>query len=274
MIEPKGSYYTFHDGYISRNIKPIPKSSKKICDFVLDVLPSCDISLDDVHSLYIKGSRAYSEDSNTDIDFTLISEKLSRDDVWIEDPSEIMPESPLQKCVKKEFGIDIDCVVGNIQQFDALDRFQSTCIYGEDLSSTSIPLSEIPFLWKSQPPFIDPRYIFKMFDMVKWFEDIFKNQISHPVVTLNIKFYIKNCLRYTFLTTNLGVYTRDLYWCYYFIKDEYPEFSAIVKRLLEIYLILDHDLLQENLSLVMIPINDSKVLLEHCIKCIRLHTST
>ena len=163
MIEPKGSYYTFHDGYISRNIKPIPKSSKEICDFVLDVLPSCDISLDDVHSLYIKGSRAYSEDSNTDVDFTLISEKLSRDNVWIEDPSEIMPESPLEKCVKKEFGVDIDCVVGNIQQFDALDRFQSTCIYGEDLSSTSIPVSEIPFLWNSKPPFIDARYILQRF---------------------------------------------------------------------------------------------------------------
>ena len=263
MIEPKGSYYTFHDGYISRNIKPIPKSSKEICDFVLDVLPSCDISLDDVHSLYIKGSRAYSEDSNTDVDFTLISEKLSRD-----------PEPSLQKYVKKKFGVDIDCIVVNIKQFDALGRFESTCIYGEDLSSTSIHVSEIPFLWNSKPPFIDARYIFKMFDMVKWFEDIFKNQISHPVVTLNIKFYIKNCLRYTFLTTNLGVYTRDLYWCYYFIRDEYPEFSAIVKRLLEIYLVLDHNLLQENLSLVMIPIIDSKVLLQHCIKCIRLHTST
>ena len=262
MIEPKGSYYTFHDGYISRNIKPIPKSSKEICDFVLDVLP---ISLDDIHSFYIKGSRAYSEDTNSDIDFTIISEKLSRDNVWVEN---------LKKSAKKEFGVDVDCIVVNIKQFDALGRFESTCIYGEDLSSTSIHVSEIPFLWNSKPPFILESYLRTMFDVIKWLDGVFKNNISHPVVTLNIKFYIKNCLRYTFLTTNLGVYTRDLYWCYYFIRDQYPEFSEIVKRLLETYLILDHDLLQENLSLVMIPINDSKVLLQHCIKCIRLHTST
>ncbi len=236
MSMSKGTYYNIEHGHITRVIEPIPKFSQEITDYFLGLLP-----LNSVHSVYIKGSRAYSEPADSDVDFTVVSDELPEETYLLE------------QLIYKKFNIELDCIISPKESFD--EGFFTTCVYGdEDLSVTTIPITDIPPVSQSN--------LDSLINLHEWLEKCLKNKVYDALIQKNFKLYIKRCLRYTFLQTNQDVYTRDLYWCQKFIAKEFPQFAKITKQLVDIYLTVDHPLLVENQSLLSIPLQDSKILIE------------
>tara|TARA_B100000902_G_scaffold171996_1_gene166254 strand:- start:785 stop:1480 length:696 start_codon:yes stop_codon:yes gene_type:complete len=228
QIKPTGTYYNIIDDNVTREIKPVPKQTQLICDAFLNGL-----SLDEVHSVYIKGSM----DLTYDIDFSILSDSMSDD------------TTALEKHIFDEFGVELDCIVNNREGFDLYERFRITCIYGQDISLRILHRKHLPVLLQEDIDSIKLLY--------EWLSHYLDE--DHPLILKNYRQIIKLILRNTFLTTKLDVYTRDLYYCQKFISQKYPCYSDLTHMLLQAY--LDGDIKRYVL-------NSCQVLLRHLENCL------
>jgi len=203
---------------------------------IREFVQSNTVSKEDIHSAYLRGS--FLNGTNTiysDINFLVLGPDSGSE--------ELLPyfNDHFSNLLKERFDIDIvvDTVIESVEFFlkDYLERFPIKCIWGEDLSLHRLDFDLITNECLDGTEKEDCKYLFDRLNatmMAASVIDIVGGYEWH----LRGPAFIENFFRCALNTVckKKKLWTRDLYYCYYFFSEEYPQFKDAMKSLLELYL--------------------------------------
>lgn len=220
------------------------------------------------HSAYISGSylnRTQTEKS--DIDFLVLIENEETEELTEEILDNFNPH--LSAKIKQKFNLDIvvDTNVHCIEFFkeDLLNNFIQKCIWGEDISYNRLNFDLITNNVLDGMELDDCHYLtdnlFEILAMISTIEELDDREWDQELRT-----YIKLLLRCCFnsICKKINIWTRDLYYCYYFFSKEYPEFESITSDLLSLY--IDQNKSKEKIKTTL---KESSKLIQYMVKMIQ-----
>ena len=243
MVEVKehGCYWEVdsNNNLVNEDIqKELSSKAQKISDLFLQEIDKLSLKL---HSVYIGGS--YSTNTATadsDIDFFIITNDIKKDQTTERDFKQNYCEK-ISKVIKDKLNIDIhvDVNVYHVDSFksDYPSRFVHKCIKGENLSLSTISFDCIKSKNLDGLENDDLNYLRivnrEVIDFIDKNWETEKNEID-----LSIRHYTKLLLRSCFNTICIEkkIWTRSLYYCYYFFTQEFPETENLTRRVLELFL--------------------------------------
>ena len=240
-IEEHGCYWKVDsnnnlvNGDIERELSP---KAQKISDLFLEEIDKLSLKF---HSVYISGSYATNTETKySDIDFyIIIADKENVKTLQTDFEEQYCEEISVVIKEKLNFDIHVDVNVHHIDflKSDHPSRFVHKCISGKDLSLTTISFDSLNsanlFGLKND----DLNYLRMVNREVVDFID--KNwETEKKLVDLAIFQYMKLLLRCCFnsICIEKKIWTRSLYYCYYFFTQEFPETKSITKKSLELFL--------------------------------------
>lgn len=205
---------------------------KEIQEFVKE---SCEEEID-IHSAYLSGSCLNGNTCvHSDINFLVLGPDSGSE--------ELMPyfNSHVSQLIKDKFDIEIgvNVVIESVEFFleDYLERFPIKCIYGVDLSLNVLNFDLITNECLDGTEREDCKYLLDSLNYAMM------SATSKDIVGGNEWFvvgpaFIKNLFRCAFnsICKEKKIWTRDLYYCYKFFVEEYPQFEQHMIALLDLYL--------------------------------------
>ncbi len=243
MVEIKehGCYWEVdsNNNLVNEDIqKELSLKAQKISDLFLQEIDKLSLEF---HSVYISGSYSTNtETENSDIDFFIIITDKENVEILERDFKQIYCEK-ISKVIKEKLNIDIfvDVNVYHVDFFklDYPNRFIQKCIKGKDLSLSTISFDCIKSKNLDGLENDDLNYLRivnrEVVDFIDKYWETEKDEID-----LSIQHYTKLLLRSCFNTICIEkkIWTRSLYYCYYFFTQEFPETENLTRRVLELFL--------------------------------------
>lgn len=228
----------------------LSESIQKISDIVIE---SILVLFNNVHSIYIGGS-SIKFDANPenipDLDFIVVSDDIYKQHLkWINDGQSILVTKDYERCfietkIKEILNFEVYLDINFFSKEKFLKNSETNFFYkkifgNEDLSSQYLNIDHI------NPIDVKDFYVFEQ-DILS---EIYK---FRRIMLLNIKIeksirnhIVENCVKrvfryyFKYITFEKKVYSRDLYYCYKFLSEKYPEFSIDMRTILEMTLNLE-----------------------------------
>jgi len=241
QIKEHGCYWEVNsnNNLVNENIqKELSSKAQKISDLFLEEIDKLSLEL---HSIYIGGS--YSTNTaieNSDIDFLIITNDKKIYQTLEKDFKQNHCEK-VSKVIKDKLNIDIhvDVNVYDVDFFksDYPSRFIHKCIKGKNLSLSTISFDCIKSKNLDGLENDDLNYLRIVNREVIEFIDKYW-ETEKDEIDLSIQHYTKLLLRSCFNTICIDkkIWTRSLYYCYYFFTQEFPETKNLTRKVLELFL--------------------------------------
>ena len=224
-----------------------------------------------IHSIYLGGSYLTESVSEfSDINFMVLIDNLPswyapHYDVEAHQVSDDF-EIKIQDITKNNLNIDLKFNIRienpSFFKYDLLcGPFTNKCVWGTDLSISKLDFNLIHSGILDGLESEDHQYLRKSLNEILLFlEYIPDNQIF--IIENKIRSYLKLLLRCCFNTVckDLKLWTRDLYYCYYFFSKQNPDLEINVKNILDLFLNLGR-----SSSEIKIVLLESEKLIEHII---------
>ena len=186
---------------------------------------------DKLHSIYVTGSTV------TNIDYP-VTDTIRRNRNFVIVVTEGAFLSQKQKFVadvvtKSQFQFESPIIYESelytIENFPEFEQVFSACVYGTSIATHRYLFDNI-VLEKNK------RYHEDIYDALRFYSDIesynFKSRKSYT------QYFCKKILRYGMLKAANSVrkYSRDLYYCYKFYEEAFPEHRNVMYNVLDLYL--------------------------------------
>ena len=243
MVEIKehGCYWEVdsNNNLVNEDIqKELSLKAQKISDLFLQEIDKLSLEF---HSVYISGSYSTNtETENSDIDFFIIITDKENVETLEEDFKENY-STKISSVIKEKLNIDIfvDVNVYHVDFFksDYPNRFIQKCIKGKDLSLSTISFDCINSKNLDGLENDDLNYLRLLnIEVIKFIDKNWETEKNK--IDLSIQHYTKLLLRSCFNTICIEkkIWTRSLYYCYYFFTQEFPETENLTRRVLELFL--------------------------------------
>ncbi len=243
MVEIKehGCYWEVdsNNNLVNEDIqKELSPKTQKISDLFLEEIGKLSLEF---HSVYIGGSYSTNtETEKSDIDFfVIITDKENVE--TLEENFKKKYSKKISTIIKEKLKVDIhvDVNVYHIDFFklDYPNRFIQKCIKGEDLSLSTICFDCINSKNLDGLENDDLNYLRLLnIEVIKFIDKNWETEKNE--IDLLIQNYVKLLLRSCFNTICIEkkIWTRSLYYCYYFFTQEFPETENLTRRVLELFL--------------------------------------
>jgi len=219
------------DGYIVNNFftSNVTEQASHAINFF--VMMAINFFGDKLHSIYITGSTV------TNINYT-VTDTIRRNRNFVIVVTEGAWKSKQQKFVtdlvnKSQFQFESPVIYESelytVENFPEFEQVFSACVYGPNIATNRYLFDNIVLEKNKQ-------YHEDIYDALRYYSDLksynFKTQ---KTIT---QYFCKKILRYGMLkaANNVRKYSRDLYYCYKFYEEAFPEHHNVMYNVLDLYL--------------------------------------
>jgi hypothetical protein len=186
-----------------------------------------------VHSIYLRGSVITGEafDHISDIDFIMLSNDLPKS-LWTRPSQFTKSYKPLTESIIKKYPFVYNLDINTPNYYDNVDlqnqfmiKHFSICVYGDNIQKN------ISKFKRNEFPLTHPLLDVPLKTVVSEFKEF---DIKKRMIRYVAKHVIRAAFELVHKISHQDVWTRDLYPCYKFFSEQYPEVKEHMKHCLKL----------------------------------------
>jgi hypothetical protein len=232
MIEPIGYVWIpDEDGYIVNNlaINNITEEASHAINFF--VMMAQNFFSDRLHSIYVTGSTVTNIDYTTTPDirknrnFIIVVNEQAYKSRKIEFITNVVTKSQFQFDVP----IIYESELYTVEQFPEFEQVFASCVFGENIATKKYKFDHIIFEKTKE-------YYEDVHDALRFYSNTSSySPMNRKTYT---QYFCKKILRYGMLKAakHVNKYSRDLYYCFKFYEEAFPQHKGVMYNVLDLYL--------------------------------------